>query len=261
MTALTLEPIGYLHSPRRYKYEQPRQSTLHEQLTGYIELEGGYNFEQALTDLSGFSHIWLIYQFHLNENWKPKVNPPRDPGRKIGVFATRSPHRPNPIGMSCVELVKIDGRRLYLKNYDLLDGTPILDIKPYLSYCDAFPEASTGWLPTEQEPEIEVIFSEQFERQGRWLIENAQLDPFTFAEMQLNKLPTSSKRKRVYHLPNDHYELGYRTWRLLFEYPSNGHTLTMQGIRSNYTADDLAETADKYGDKPIHRQFNQTFGD
>ena len=105
-----------------------------------------YNFEAALEDLSGFERIWVIFKFHLNETWNPKVSPPviSPAGRKVGVFASRSPHRPNPIGMSCVELTGVEKRRIYIRNFDMLDGTPVFDIKPYIPAVDAFPGSAAG---------------------------------------------------------------------------------------------------------------------
>lgn len=101
--------------------------------------------EQVVHDLHGFERIWLIFAFHLSEGWKSMVKPPRG-GPKRGVLATRSPHRPNSIGLSAVELIKVEGRTLHLRGVDLLDGTPVLDIKPYVPYADAFPGAKAGWI-------------------------------------------------------------------------------------------------------------------
>jgi tRNA-Thr(GGU) m(6)t(6)A37 methyltransferase TsaA len=101
--------------------------------------------EKVFQDLYGFERIWLIFAFHLSEGWKSSVKPPRG-GPKRGVLATRSPHRPNSIGLSAVELIRIEGRTLHLRGVDLLDGTPVLDIKPYVPYADAFPAARAGWI-------------------------------------------------------------------------------------------------------------------
>jgi tRNA-Thr(GGU) m(6)t(6)A37 methyltransferase TsaA len=104
-------------------------------------LERNRNFEQALKDLEGFERIWVIYLFHLNDSWKPMVTPPRNKGKKVGVFASRSPHRPNGIGLSCVTLNRIEGLNIYISNSDILDGSPVLDIKPYLPWSDSFPDS------------------------------------------------------------------------------------------------------------------------
>jgi tRNA (adenine37-N6)-methyltransferase len=159
--SLTLEPIGYLRTTANKRYEAPRQpGALDTDLPGRIVLEPGHNFEQALDDLEGFEKIWLIYWFDRNDNWKPKVLPPRGPAVKRGVFATRSPHRPNPIGLSLVDLIEIKGRTLYVSNVDLLDKTPILDIKPYLPYAEAFPNAKAGWLEGLTNTRTEIVFAD-----------------------------------------------------------------------------------------------------
>ena len=143
--SLILIPIGHIHCGQKYRYDAPRQGTLGGDNLGVIKLEHGFNYEQAVKDLVGFDHIWLIYLFHHNKTWKPKVLTPRSlNNKKISLFATRSPHRPNPIGLSCVELVKISGLELFIRNFDLLDGTPILDIKPYIPYCDSFKNSATS---------------------------------------------------------------------------------------------------------------------
>jgi tRNA (adenine37-N6)-methyltransferase len=157
--SLSLEPIGYLRTTANKRYEAPRQPGSSDvDLPGRIILEAGHNFEQALEDLQGFSKIWLIYWFDRNQNWKPKVLPPRGPAQKRGVFATRSPHRPNPIGLSLVDLIEVKGRTIYVGNVDLLDKTPILDIKPYLPYAEAFPNAKAGWLEGLSNAPIDIVF-------------------------------------------------------------------------------------------------------
>src|SRR4051812_38191220 len=107
---ITLEPIGTFKASSKYPYEARRQAAADsENSFGEIHLQAGRDFEQALEDLEGFERIWIIYQFHQNPEWKPKVMPPRGPRIKRGVFATRAPYRPNALGMSCVRLVKVEG--------------------------------------------------------------------------------------------------------------------------------------------------------
>ncbi|MDX8396017.1 MAG: tRNA (N6-threonylcarbamoyladenosine(37)-N6)-methyltransferase TrmO [Mariprofundaceae bacterium] len=139
-------PIGIVRSPYKERFAAPRQPCLGDSEDASIELNNGCNFDQALTDLEGFSHIWIIYWMHLNKGWNPTVTPPRGPKIRRGLFATRAPHRPNSIGISVVQLQKIEGRTLHIQTLDMLDGTPVLDIKPYLPYADAHPDASHGWL-------------------------------------------------------------------------------------------------------------------
>jgi len=143
-------PIGILRSPYSRRIDAPHQSTVVEGTeTGEFALAtlelADWLDEKVLQDLSSFDRLWLIFAFHLSDGWKSSVKPPRG-GPKRGILATRSPHRPNPIGLSAVELVKIEGRTLHLRGVDLLDGTPVLDIKPYVPYADAFPVAKAGWI-------------------------------------------------------------------------------------------------------------------
>ncbi len=142
---ISMQAIGRVHSPYRERFAAPRQPSLGRPEPACIELNAGMNFEQALQDLDGFSHIWVLYWMHLNRGWNPTVMPPRGPRIRRGLFATRAPHRPNSIGLSVVRLDRIEGRRLYIREHDMLDGTPVLDIKPYLAYADAHPEAGAGW--------------------------------------------------------------------------------------------------------------------
>jgi tRNA-Thr(GGU) m(6)t(6)A37 methyltransferase TsaA len=143
-------PIGILRSPYFRRIDAPHQSTVvdgtesGELASATLELAEWLD-EKAIQDLGGFDRLWLIFAFHLSEGWKSSVKPPRG-GPKRGVLATRSPHRPNAIGLSAVELMMIEGRTLHLRGVDLLDGTPVLDIKPYVPYADAFPDARAGWI-------------------------------------------------------------------------------------------------------------------
>lgn len=146
----TYRTIGILRSPYTRRIEAPHQGTVvagtptGALASATLELEDWLD-EKVLQDLGGFERLWLIFAFHLSDGWKSTVKPPRG-GPKRGILATRSPHRPNSIGLSAVELIKIDGRTLHLRGVDLLDGTPVLDIKPYVPYADAFPDAKAGWI-------------------------------------------------------------------------------------------------------------------
>jgi len=143
---ICMKPIGVVHSPFKERYAAPRQPALGDKVTATIELNSGENLEQAVKDLESFSHIWVIYWMHLNRGWNPTVIPPRGPKERRGVLATRAPHRPNSIGLSAVKLVKVNGRVLEIETLDMLDGTPVLDIKPYIPYADSISNASHGWL-------------------------------------------------------------------------------------------------------------------
>jgi tRNA (adenine37-N6)-methyltransferase len=147
----TYQPIGLVRTPYSRRIDAPHQPTVvagtetGSPAEATLELDAALP-EAVLRDLAGFERIWLIFAFHLSEGWTPLVQPPRGPRAKRGVLATRSPHRPNAIGLSAVELVAIEGRTLRLRGVDLLDGTPVLDVKPYVPYADAFPDARAGWI-------------------------------------------------------------------------------------------------------------------
>ena len=149
--ALTYQPIGRVRSPYLRRIDAPHQPTVvagtesGQAAEAVLELDPAVP-EETLRDLDGFARIWVLFAFHRSHGWAPMVRPPRGPRVKRGVFATRSPHRPNAIGLSCVELVAVEGRSLRIRGMDLLDGTPVLDIKPYVPYADAFPEAKAGWI-------------------------------------------------------------------------------------------------------------------
>ena len=141
---MEIQPIAHVENDYTSKFGVPRQSGLVEEVISRIVFEPGYRIPEMLRGLEDFSHLWLIWGFHeLNrEGWRPTVRPPRLGGNTaLGVWATRSPYRPNPIGLSCVELLRIDDRELVVKGADLMDGTPIYDIKPYVAYADSFPDA------------------------------------------------------------------------------------------------------------------------
>lgn len=255
MDTYTFEPVGVLSSSRRNRYDVPRQGVLDESHEAEVLLHAGRNFEQALTDLRGFDRVWLIYVFHLNEGWKPRVQVPRHSDAKIGVFATRAPYRPNPVGLSCVRLLEVDGLRLRVAECDLVDGTPILDIKPYLPYADSFPDAATGWVPARAET-FTVTFAPPAMQQMLWL-RSEDVDILPFAESQLEAAPTDAARKRVSADPQDasRWLLAYRTWRIVFRADEEAGTVTVERIRSGYTPDELVGADDPYEDKALHRAF------
>ena len=146
------------------KFGIPRQSGL-TGIEGRIVFTERYRVREALRGLEGFSRIWLIWGFSANKpakgEWQPTVRPPRLGGNvSMGVFATRSPFRPNPLGLSCVELVRIDDMDLVVKGADLADGTPIYDIKPYVAYADSYPDAVCGFAQEAPGPNLKVVIPE-----------------------------------------------------------------------------------------------------
>lgn len=143
-------PIAFLRSPYAQRIDAPHQATVVAGTETGHEAEAVLEFvdgvpDEAFADLAGFERIWLIFVFHRSQGWVPRVKPPRG-GPRRGVLATRSPHRPNALGLSAVELLAVEPRSLRVRGVDLLDGTPILDIKPYVPYADAFAQSKAGWI-------------------------------------------------------------------------------------------------------------------
>ena len=173
---MNITPIAYFHSPLTSKFGIPRQSGVADELVGTIVLEPEYRREEAVRGLEAFDYLWLIWEFSANphEQQGLTVRPPRLGGNeRIGVFASRSPFRPNRLGLSCVRIEKVeigeDGPVIHVKGADLMDGTPIYDIKPYVAYADSHPEARSGfvdkteWKPLQVEmpQEISSLFTEE----------------------------------------------------------------------------------------------------
>ena len=159
-----MKPIAHIYTDFKTKFGLPRQSGLIKEITGKIVFEKQYSIAEAFKGLEDFSHIWILWEFSQakKESWKPTVRPPLLGGNKrMGVFATRSPFRPNSIGLSCVKLERIDyetdlGTIIYVSGCDIMNGTPIYDIKPYLPYCDSVPDAVGGLTETLGERKLEV---------------------------------------------------------------------------------------------------------
>lgn len=259
--SVELKAIGLVHTRERYRYEAPRQSVFASN-EGWIELLPDYNFEAALEDLSGFERIWVIFKFHLNETWNPKVSPPviSPAGRKVGVFASRSPHRPNPIGMSCVELTGVEKRRIYIRNFDMLDGTPVFDIKPYIPAVDAFPGSAAGWVDETAKCTWQINYSPLFMEECNFIISQGGINLENFCRIQLAVEPLNSRRKRINIISDGVCDIACRTWRVRFEFDQHARQIQVLKIYSAYTAEELLPDApDKYGDKPLHRLFNDKY--
>lgn len=162
---MVIEPIAYIRTSFPEKFGIPRQSGLASNLKARVVFEPQYRNADAVRGLEGFSHIWLIWEFSANRKseWQPTVRPPRLGGNAhMGVFATRSPFRPNPLGLSCVELESIDadaadGPVLVVRGADLMDGTPVYDIKPYIKYADSRPHALCGYVEKLHERRLKVV--------------------------------------------------------------------------------------------------------
>ena len=165
MNEVTIRPIAHIESDFPEKFGIPRQAGIVEKLRGRVVFDGEYRNDEALRGIEGFSHLWLIWQFSENvrDDFSPTVRPPRLGGNtRLGVFATRSPFRPNALGLSCVRLLGLEktedkGTVLLVAGADLMDGTPIFDVKPYLPYADCHPGAAGGFAPDPGE-RLEVVF-------------------------------------------------------------------------------------------------------
>jgi tRNA-Thr(GGU) m(6)t(6)A37 methyltransferase TsaA len=183
--ALTLTPIAITRSCFRDKFGVPRQPGLTRHAWADLIIQAPFDREDAFRGLESCSHLWLTFQFHeaIRAEWRPVVRPPRLGGnRKVGVFASRSPFRPNSLGLSVVRnegLSRRDGQLvLRIRAHDLIDGTPILDIKPYLPFADAVPDARIGWADSPPQERIPVSFSAQAEQQL------AELDPNDYPDFR-----------------------------------------------------------------------------
>jgi tRNA-Thr(GGU) m(6)t(6)A37 methyltransferase TsaA len=184
---MTLDPIGTVHTCFGGKFGVPRQPGLCPSAWGRLVFHESYRSPEAIRGIEGFSHLWLIFGFHetVAQGWKPTVRPPRLGGnQRVGVFASRSTFRPNGLGLSLVRLEGVDGNELLLGGVDLLDGTPIYDIKPYLPYAESIPDASAGFaadeilrLKVELADEAVVIFSGLPHRAQAVIRETLALDP------------------------------------------------------------------------------------
>lgn len=256
----TLQQIGVVHSPYRERVDAPRQPRLEGDVEGRVELFPGHGYEDALCDLSAWDHIWLLFWFDRNEQgYTPKVQPPRS-DRKRGVFATRAPYRPNPVGMSAVQLVRVDGLVLHVRGLDLLDGTPIVDVKPYVPYADAIPQANHGWLelapnagvaPRDPGPRYEVTFADPANIQLAWLSEAHAIDlaPRIVAQLALGPEPHAYRRIRR---EGDKLRLAIKEWRAWFRV--EGTRVTVERIASGYKRSELDSAP------AVHGAFCERFG-
>jgi tRNA-Thr(GGU) m(6)t(6)A37 methyltransferase TsaA len=254
---LTLAPIGYIRSPYTDRYRAPRQPREGgEHTIAEIVLEPGMNFEQALEDLNGFDMIWVIYWFHRNTTWKPKVLPPRGPRMKRGLFATRSPHRPNPLGLSLLRLVGIEGRIVRVADVDLLDGTPVFDIKPYIPQVEAHPDAAAGWLDAaiDEEKPYQVEWGDMARAQARWLFNNFAIELAAVADAVLARDPSPHPYRRVAPRGDGRLQLAIKSWRVVFHL--EGPIVVIDRIESGYAAERAFGNAPELHDGAAHAAFH-----
>jgi len=241
---LALEPIGVVHTAFAEKDEAPRQGVVGD-AEAVIELYPGRNLEHAIEDLADWERIWVIYWFHRNPGWRPKVLPPRSTTGRKGVLATRSPHRPNPLGLSAVRLLRIEGLRLHVQGVDMVDGTPVLDIKPYVPYSDSFAQSASGWLESKDPlPGYSVEFAEPADSQLRWILERGGPDLRARAGEVLRLGPHPHPYRRIRATP-DGMRLAIKDWRLHFTVKERLIRIDM--VQSGYRASQSAPA--------LHREF------
>jgi tRNA-Thr(GGU) m(6)t(6)A37 methyltransferase TsaA len=271
---LTLRPIGVVRSPFGDRLSAPRQPGVEGAAEGTLELFAGGGIEHALEDLDGFSHIWVVFWFHHNARFRAKTQPPRS-SRRRGVLATRSPYRPNPIGLSALTLLGIEGRTLRVGNLDMLDGTPILDIKPYLPYADAIVSASSGWLADEAEAEARMAAAPGEPPRDLlpdYAVEVAPLarDQLAFlAErgveieepiVQILRLGPKPRAYRRIRTGPDGSVLAHKAWRI--DFSLRGRCIVVQRLRSGYRPSELyREGSQPSAELSLHRQLVARFYD
>ena len=199
---ISMAVIARIHTDFPTKFGIPRQSGLVDALEATVVFEPDYRIPEAVRGLEEFSHIWLLWQFSASEGWSPTVRPPRLGGnQRLGVFATRSPFRPNPIGLSSVRLTAVEhhptlGPVLHVAGADLMDGTPILDIKPYIPYGDCHPDATGGFTDRRARQVLEVTLEEPW----RSLVPPNRLEALTGVLAQDPRPSYQHDPKRVYGL-------------------------------------------------------------
>ncbi|MGB6451000.1 MAG: tRNA (N6-threonylcarbamoyladenosine(37)-N6)-methyltransferase TrmO [Steroidobacteraceae bacterium] len=263
---LTLDPIGFVRSPLGTKAQAARQPRAAAGTSAVIDLLPGRNFEHALADLADWEFIWVIFWFHLNPGWRPKVLPPRSTTGRKGTFATRSPHRPNPIGISAVRLDRVDGLTVHVRDTDILDGTPVLDLKPYVAYTDAHPGAGHGWLENAARAGAGAEFADpvrafavQFEmlaaEQAAWIEGHTGLAIRERIQSTLSLGPMPHPYRRI-RRDGEWMRLAVKEWRVRFTVADRD--IRVIAISSGFRTSELATGG---ADEPLksHREFVATW--
>ncbi|MCX6920723.1 MAG: tRNA (N6-threonylcarbamoyladenosine(37)-N6)-methyltransferase TrmO [Verrucomicrobia bacterium] len=227
---LTIKPIGFIRTEKALKFNARHQPDEKKPETNILEMLPGDKYQKALQDLVGFERIWLIWWFHRNKDWRPQVLPPRGPAQRRGVFATRSPHRPNPLGITPVQLLAVQKGQLLLGPCDLVDGTPIFDIKPYIPAYDAFPEAKAGWIDEVDAalvapPSFKVEFSTQAEEHLTWLRKKWSIDFRARLLEILTRDPTPHRTRRIRSRNGGLFDIGCGAWYAVFKIDADAITI------------------------------------
>ncbi len=253
MAELTTPVIGHFKCKKKSKSAVPRQAS-NARASGHIEFVKGFDHQLAMTGLEKMSHVWLIFQFHLAASKaKPLVRPPRASDKLIGLYATRSPYRPSRIGLSLVQIDQVQGKKLFLKHVDLLDGTPIFDIKPYHLESDVAVDPQLGWMSEIENWKYEL--SHKVLKKLAWL-KMDELEDFLFGSLSSN--PLQKDRKRIKKISDNQYLMAYRTWRFKIQVDSKSLFTKVLDMTSGYSLEELKNKTDPYSDKKIHQLFLKT---
>jgi tRNA-Thr(GGU) m(6)t(6)A37 methyltransferase TsaA len=253
----SFDPIGVVHSPFGERAAAPRQASVARDAQGTVELFPGRGYEDALDGLEAWDYAWVIFVFHKNveegRGWRPKVLPPRSDAKR-GLFATRSPHRPNPIGLSAVKIERVEGLVVHVRHLDVLDGSPVLDLKPYVAYADARPDARAGWLEASDPVTAwEVTFAETAREQLAFLrASGVDLRGAVEAALALGPQPHAYRRIRPHGAG---MRLALKEWRV--DFVAEGRRIVVTSVCTGYRAKQLATDAVS----EVHRAFAARFPD
>jgi tRNA-Thr(GGU) m(6)t(6)A37 methyltransferase TsaA len=267
----TIWPIGFARTPFADKASAPRQPAAARDVRGRIELVSGRGLEHALDGLEAFDHVWAVFGFHLTGgHWRPKVQPPRS-DKKRGVLATRSPHRPNGLGLSVVRLERVEGLVLHVVDVDLVDGSPIYDLKPYLPYTDAIASASSGWLEEPRDPGLraEIAWAPLASEQRAFVLAESGVDVGLAAETILAAGHEPHPYRRIRALEGSRFRLASKAWRFVFAVSECERAdsterkesvrirLTIEAMETGYRRTELAKLVGPEGS--LHRAFVERF--
>ncbi|MEO0054378.1 MAG: hypothetical protein RLZZ50_325 [Verrucomicrobiota bacterium] len=264
--SLALRPIGYIRSGKTVKFQARHQPDEREAEENFLELLPEADLALATTDLGGFERVWLLWWFHRNTTWRPKVIPPRGPQKRRGLFATRSPHRPNALGLTPVRLLGVErgGRLLRLGPCDLVEGTPVFDIKPYVPAYDSFPGSRAGWIDEvdaaeRAAPRFEVEIAARAVEQAEWLRQGWGIEFLPRVRELLGRDPAPHRTRRIRRVPEEHgggFEIGCGAWRALFVCDDAAMRVTITGLGPSYPRWQLSrDGADQVPDREAQEAF------
>ena len=254
-------PIGVLRSRKGVHFDalhQPDESAPDEST---LELHDRPGLREAVRDLAGMERVWLVWWFDRAEGWRPLVLPPRGPARRRGVLATRSPHRPNPIGITPVRLLGVRGLTLRLGPCDLLDGTPVLDVKPYVPAFDAFPGTRAGWIDEVEAmetlpPRYKVLQEPLAREQLEWLSSAWGIRIAPRMESILARDPAPHRARRIRSRPGGTREVGCGPWRGVFRCDEEAGVVTVERIEPSFPVRFLVDMArTRVPDREAQRAF------